>query len=254
MVTIGHARGGDPTYTPGDQGGGEVRVQNWYDCAWDFVARFRDRAMAARAARICRAVCANDEVGYSQARRNDLRAAAVRANWRLADIRRPADCDCSSLMSFCAEAAGVQNLERPGGNAPWTGNMRQLLGKTDMFDILTEDKYRKTDGWLLTGDILVNEKKHTAMALTDGQYASQEAGSSLSSSRNAVANAAATANAVATAAKPAGGELYTVIPGDTLWGIAVAHGVTVPAICAANNLDMSRFIMPGQKLIIPPRS
>ena len=240
MVLIANARGGDPTYTPGDQSGGEVRTQNWYDCKWDFVARFKDRNMAARAARICRAVCENDEVGYSQARRNDLRAAAVRANWRLADIRRPADCDCSSLMAFCVEAAGVKNLDRPDGNAPWTGNMRDLYSKTGAFEILTDPKYLTTDKYLLTGDILCNEKQHTAMAVTDGELA-----------HVGQTTTVAQAHGSAAEVQKDGETIYTVVPGDTLWGIAVAHGVTVPAICAANNLDMSRFIMPGQKLVIP---
>lgn len=245
-VTIGHARGGDPTYTPGDQGGGEVRTQAWYDGKWDFVARFRNRDMAARAARICRMVCENQEIGYSQARRNDLRAAAMKCNWDISAIRRPADCDCSSLMSFCAEAAGVKNLERPGGNAPCTGNMRQLLGKTGAFEILTDAKYRSSDKYLMVGDVLVNEKQHTAMALMDGELAT-----TLQTRNSYPVGDAHTREENAAEVRENGKMMYTVIPGDTLWGIAVAHHTTVLAICDANGLDSAAFIYPGQRLEIP---
>lgn len=226
-VTIGHARGGDPTYTPGDQSGHEVRTQPWYSNGWDFVLRFRDSAMAERAARACEAACANDNIGYSQTRRNDLRAAAKAVGWDFARITSPADCDCSSLMSVCAEAAGVNmSITYSGGNAPWTGNMREKFSLTGAFEVLTNDRYLKTDAYLRRGDILVNEITHTCMALTNGE--------------NAYAGASA-----------ASGGTYTVQEGDTLWYIASKHKVTLDALCEVNGLDPAKFIYPGQKLVMP---
>ena len=224
-VKIGHARGGDPTYTPGDQTGSEVRTQSWYSNGWDFVARFRDPAMAEKAARACEAACANDNIGYSQTRRNDLRAAAKAVGWDFSRITGKADCDCSSLMSVCAEAAGVNMTNAyTGGNAPWTGNMREKLSATGAFEILTDEKYLKTDAYLRRGDILVNEITHTCMALSDGDKAYESA---------------------ATA------KTHVVQNGDTLWDIAQTYGVTVAAICAANGIDEGKFIYPGQKLVMP---
>lgn len=48
----------------------------------------------------------------------------------------------------------------------------------------------------------------------------------------------------------AGGS-YVVRPGDTLWGIAMQHGISVEALKQANGL-VSSTIMAGQSLRIPP--
>ena len=222
-VLIGHARGGDPTYTPGDQTGQEVRTQPWYSNGWNFVLRFRNAAQADKAAKACEAACANDNIGYSQTRRNDLRAAAKAVGWDFSRITSKADCDCSSLMSVCAEAAGVNMATAyTSGNAPWTGNMREKFSATGAFDVLTDEKYLKTDQYLKRGDILVNEITHTCMALSDG-----------------------------TSALTATPGTYTVREGDTLWDISRRYGVDVASICAANGIIETGFIFPGQELAIP---
>lgn len=232
-VTIGHARGGDPTYTPGDQSGNEVRTQPWYSNGWNFVLRFRNPATAEKAARACEAACANDNIGYSQTRRNDLRAAAKIVGWDFSRITSKADCDCSSLMSVCAEAAGINMAAAyTGGNAPWTGNMKEKFSATGAFDVLSDKKYLMSDAYLCRGDILVNEVTHTCMALSNGSKAYE----------GVVSPTGATSVKTKT---------HIVDSGETLWGIAQSYGVTVAAICAENGLDENRFIFPGQKLTIP---
>lgn len=232
-VTIGHARGGDPTYTPGDQTGQEVRTQTWYANGWNFVLRFRSAAQAEKAARACEAVCANDNIGYSQTRRNDLRVAAKAVGWDFARITSPADCDCSSLMAVCAEAAGINMTGAyTSGNAPWTGNMKEKFSATGAFEILTDKKYLTSDAYLRRGDILVNEITHTCMALSNGSKAYEGSVSP-------------------TGATSINTKTHIVNAGDTLWDIAQIYGVTVSAICAENSLDEGRFIFPGQKLVIP---
>jgi LysM repeat protein len=44
---------------------------------------------------------------------------------------------------------------------------------------------------------------------------------------------------------------HTVVPGDTVSGIAATHGVSVAAIFAANDLGAASIIYPGQALAIP---
>ncbi|WP_443093957.1 LysM peptidoglycan-binding domain-containing protein [Mycetocola zhadangensis] len=44
---------------------------------------------------------------------------------------------------------------------------------------------------------------------------------------------------------------YTVLSGDTISGIASAHGVTVAAVFAANGLSSASIIYPGQNITIP---
>ncbi len=49
---------------------------------------------------------------------------------------------------------------------------------------------------------------------------------------------------------PAATTIYEVRRGDTLWRIARSHGVTVPALEAANRITGAR-VMVGQRLVIP---
>jgi membrane-bound lytic murein transglycosylase D len=47
---------------------------------------------------------------------------------------------------------------------------------------------------------------------------------------------------------------YKVRPGDTLWGVARKHGLTVPALAAANGLGSKSQLVAGQRLQIPGRT
>ncbi len=51
---------------------------------------------------------------------------------------------------------------------------------------------------------------------------------------------------------PAGGLIYEVQSGDTLYGLATAHGITVEDIMKANGLTDRASLRVGQKLVIPP--
>ncbi len=50
---------------------------------------------------------------------------------------------------------------------------------------------------------------------------------------------------------PQGIIYYTVVPGDTLWSIALEFGVTVEALMEANGLSEDTILDIGQELIIP---
>jgi len=52
----------------------------------------------------------------------------------------------------------------------------------------------------------------------------------------------------APSAAPANAVTYTVVPGDTLWGIAMKFGVTVADLAAWNGLGSVDLIRPGQQL------
>ena len=40
-------------------------------------------------------------------------------------------------------------------------------------------------------------------------------------------------------------------PGDTLWGIAADHGITVDQLAAANNMSPNDLLLSGRQLVIP---
>lgn len=175
-VKIGHAcidenraiHGG----TAGDQTGKEVCTRTWYAGGWTVLLRPKDPVVAEKMAKACEAGCANNKIGYDQYQRNTLRTRARAADWDLGRITAACECDCSSFMSVCAEAAGV-NMDNAytSGNAPATSNMRSKFKATGAFEVLTEGKYLIGSRYLRRGDILVKEGSHTVMVLSNGSAA-----------------------------------------------------------------------------------
>lgn len=155
----------------GDQTGKEVCIHSWYNGGWDFVARFKDRAKAEKAAKACEDACNNPNVGYDQGGRNSLRAEAKKVGYFLNLIKTPCESDCSAFMGVCVEAAGIM---LPDGNGPTTRTLRRVLEATGEFEILAESKYLTSDKYLLRGDILCKENSHTVMALDNGSMAEAE--------------------------------------------------------------------------------
>ena len=172
-IKIGHASGGENAAhrvsggTAGDQTGGEVCIRSWYNAPWDLVLRPKDSAKAEKMAKACEAACANNKVGYDQNQRNTLLTQAKAVGYKLDKITTACECDCSSLMAVCAQAAGI-DIPYINGNAPYTGIMKAQFMKTGEFEALTASKYLTSDAHLKRGDILVRENKHTAMALGNG--------------------------------------------------------------------------------------
>ena len=67
----------------------------------------------------------------------------------------------------------------------------------------------------------------------------------------AVPVAAVTASDPQDFASSAGPQVHTVRAGDTLWGIAREHGVTVPELAAANGIDTQTRLALGTRLTVP---
>lgn len=62
--------------------------------------------------------------------------------------------------------------------------------------------------------------------------------------------AATPAAAPAPAPEPTASATYTVVAGDTLFGIAQRHGLSLDALLSANGLDRASIIYPGQSLAV----
>lgn len=60
------------------------------------------------------------------------------------------------------------------------------------------------------------------------------------------------AQVLPTSARQQSQEYYQVRPGDTLQGIAQAHGLSLQRLLDRNGLDGSTLLQPGQLIYIPP--
>lgn len=120
-------------------------------------------------ARACEDAIQNLNIGYDQSQRNTLNTQAKLVGYDLAKIKTPCECDCSSLMSVCAIAAGI-SIPYTSGNAPTTSTMEKAFSSTGMFDVLKDKIYTTTDAYLKRGDILVTPGSHTVMALETSNY------------------------------------------------------------------------------------
>ena len=158
----------------GNQNGRELNFSNWYDGRWLFVLRYKDEKKAERAAQACEAAVRNRNIGYDQDQRNTLRQQEKALNGNISAITQPCETDCSALMCVCAEAAGV-NLapQYYSGNACTTYNMGTAFQATGDFVKLLNEKYTRSDDYLLRGDVLVSSG-HTVMVLEDGPKAKEE--------------------------------------------------------------------------------
>lgn len=184
-VKIGHAsideRGRVNSGTAGDQTGKELCIRDWYNKGWSVLLRPKSATVAEKMAKACEAGCKNAKIGYDQYQRNTLRTQAKAAGWDLSKIAKACETDCSAFMTVCAEAAGVDMSGcYTSGNAPTTYNMRAKFKATGAFEVLTDSKYLTSPDYLRRGDVLVYEKGHTVMVLSNGAKAGTSSGSNSS--------------------------------------------------------------------------
>lgn len=158
----GKAKGGKA----GDQTGKEVKISNWYKSNWDFVARPKRKEVADRMVKEAMAGANNPNIGYDQGERNDLLTEAKKVGFDLSKITPPCEADCSSFVSVCVLAAGVDLSY--SSNLPTTSNLRAKLKATEEFDILTDRKYLDSSDHLVAGDVVCRERGHAVIVVEGG--------------------------------------------------------------------------------------
>lgn len=151
----------------GDQTKKEVCIREWYNKPWNIMLRCKDSKLAEEMAIACEKACNNNNIGYDQNERNTLKIQARKVEFNLDKINVPCECDCSSLMTVCAECAGIQ-IPYNGNNAPTTNTMKNAFLNTGLFDVFTDVKYLTKTEYLKRGDILIKEGSHTVMVLDNG--------------------------------------------------------------------------------------
>ena len=231
-VKIGHAsidenrkvNGG----TAGDQTKAEVCTRNWYNKPWTSVIRPKDSIAAEKIAIAMEQACANDKIGYDQHQRTTLYAQAKANNWDLSKITTACECDCSSLVAVCVNAAGISVSKDI-----YTGNELSALKATGKFDVYTSIQYITKDSYLKRGDILLGDG-HTAIVLSNG------------------VNVDIKPTNTSTSTTPTStSEVYVVKRGDTLSGIAAKYGTTYQVLAKYNNISNPSVIRVGQSIRIP---
>ena len=166
-VIIGNARiseHGTVNGASGDQTGKEVMTQPWSSGGtWSYVIRPKSATVAAKIAANMRALCNNKNVGYSQPDRLSANTEAVKNGYKLDKLPK-CNCDCSSGVALCCNAAGVKVSP-----SMYTGNELAVLKGTGKFTIYTASNYTKSDKLLHTGDILLRTG-HTAIVTQGVDY------------------------------------------------------------------------------------
>lgn len=177
MVRVGSARidesgklrGGQP----GDQTGFEVAIEPWYSHPKKYVvARAKRASVRESIASDMEAACANDMIGYNQARSWDLYDKSKPYGWDCSKVKVASDVDCSTLVRTCVAYA----LQR---DIPWFSTLNEIekLSETGEFEILRDEKYSQSPDYLLRGDILCTATQgHTLVVLDNGAKVGQSSG------------------------------------------------------------------------------
>lgn len=148
----------------GDQTGREILLRDWYLKNWNVFIVCKDKSIAQRAADLMRAICENDNFGYSQTARWTGYDSIIANNMNIGSAA--GDFDCSSLVTACYAMAGV-NFGSEFKSA-FTGNMRRLFEATGLFDIYTDKGHCNNSQYAEVGAIYLNENSHVVMALSNG--------------------------------------------------------------------------------------
>lgn len=162
----------------GDQNGREWCIRDWYNRPWNCVLRHPLAEVRACIATLAYKAAQNDNIGYDQNQRDSYGVALAKADYDPSKIATPVESDCSKGVIDNVKATGyilgmpeLQRLE-----ATYTGNMRSGFAKAG-FIVLTESKYLTSGDYLLAGDIVLNDKHHTATVVTNGVKSGNETNS-----------------------------------------------------------------------------
>ena len=174
MVYIGSARGNEwgGIYggEPGDQTGGEVCTEPWYNSRLSWrTFRAKDPEVAKRIADDMQYACDNPNIGYNQRKNQTLYHIVKFLGWDCSKVEEPCDTDCSSLLRVCILYAGV--------SVPFfsTAEEPNTLLATGAFEELTGSQYTSSPALLKRGDILCTASKgHTVVVMNDGDGIGQK--------------------------------------------------------------------------------
>lgn len=164
----GKSRGGKA----GDQTGREWRLRTWYNRPWNCVLRHPNADVRNLLTEMSTEAANNDMVGYDQWQRYTYWEELVKAHYIPKNIKTACEADCSAGVMSNVKGIGYRLGIKELQNVPITTTkyMRSELKKAG-FEVLTDKKYLTSDEYLLPGDILLNDKSHTAVNVSRGAKA-----------------------------------------------------------------------------------
>ena len=147
-----------------------MAIEPWYSHPKKYVvARAKRASVRESIASDMEAACANDMIGYNQARSWDLYDKSKPYGWDCSKVKVTSDVDCSTLVRTCVAYA----LQR---GIPWFSTLNEIekLSETGEFEILRDEKYSQSPDYLLRGDILCTATQgHTLVVLDNGAKVGQ---------------------------------------------------------------------------------
>lgn len=156
----------------GDNTGKEWQIRSWYNRPWNCVLRHPDPEVRACLAELATKAANNNKIGYDQYQRETYWKELQKVSYDPSKITTACEADCSAGVIANVKAAGhiLGKPELQNVTCTYTGNMRAGLTAAG-FACLTEAKYLTSSVYLVAGDILLNDKHHTATAVTNGTQA-----------------------------------------------------------------------------------
>ena len=153
----------------GDNTGREWQIRDWYNRPWNCVLRHPDPEVRACIADLATKAANNNKIGYDQYQRQTYWNELQKVNYDPSKITVACEADCSAGVIANIKAAGhiLNRPELQNITCTYTGNMRSGLTAAG-FACLTESKYLTSSAYLVAGDVLLNDKHHTATAVTNG--------------------------------------------------------------------------------------
>lgn len=165
----GDERGKISGGTAGDQTGNEWVLKYWYNRPWNCVLRYPNPKVALRIAELGCEAALNNKIGYDQGQRNTYWQQLQKAGYRPSKITTACEADCSAGVIANVKAVGyLLNISALKDiKATYTGDMRNSFVNAG-FQLLTDSRYLTGTTYLLPGDILLNDAKHTATNISVG--------------------------------------------------------------------------------------
>lgn len=158
---------------PGDNNGKEWLIRSWYNYPWNCVLRANNDEARKMIAQMAKAAANNNNIGYNQYKRTTFWKQLQAAEYKPENIKVKCDADCSAAVAAIVKAVGYRlNIATYKGVSIdcYTGNLKAAL-KAAGFTVLTDKKYLTSDKYLLAGDVLLKEGRHTCINLDNGSKA-----------------------------------------------------------------------------------